>query len=356
MPKYFSMEFTARQIADFLNGVVEGNSEEKVSDFSKIESGKQGTLSFLANQKYEPYIYECNASIILVDRNFVPREALKSTLIRVDNPYESLARLMTLVASSKPRKTGISSLSMIHPSAILGSNCFVDAYVCIGESVVIGDNATLHPQVYIGDNVKIGHNVELFPGVVIHHDTVIGDDCVVHANSVIGSDGFGFAPAADGTYEKIPQLGNVVLGNKVEVGACTTIDRATFGSTEIKDGVKIDNLVQIAHNVEIGEHGVIASQTGIAGSSKIGTKVMFGGQVGITGHVTIADGTILGAKAGVAGSIKVPGQIWSGYPAVPMNTFRRSYVVNKNLPELQRTVNDLLKKIEALEQKLGEKS
>lgn len=346
------MEFTARQIADFLNGLLEGNPEVKVSDFSKIESGRQGTLSFLANPKYELYIYESEASIILIDKNFVPREAIAATLIRVDNPYESLAKLMSLVATAKPRKTGVASLANIHPSAKIGTNSFVDAYACIGESVVIGEHANIHSHVYIGDNVQIGNNVQLFPGVVIHHDTIIGDDCVIHANAVIGSDGFGFAPSADGTYVKIPQLGNVILGNKVEIGACTTIDRATFGSTEIKDGVKIDNLVQIAHNVEIGEHGVIASQTGIAGSSKIGSRVMFGGQVGITGHVNIADGTVLGAKAGVAGNIKQPGQIWSGSPAVPVNTYRRACVVNKNLPELQRIVYQLKQKIETLEQKL----
>lgn len=350
------MEFTARQIADFLTGEIEGDPSVAVSDFSKIEEGKAGTLSFLSNPKYTHFLYDTQASIVLVSRDFVAEKEIKSTLIRVSNPYESLAKLMNLVVQQKPRKTGISPLAFISQNAQIGDDALIEAFSCIGENVSIGSNVTIHPQVYIADNVTIGNNVTLFPGVVIHHNTIIGNRCIIHSNAVIGSDGFGFAPAADGTYEKIPQLGNVVLADDVEIGANSTIDRATFGSTQIAQGVKIDNLVQIAHNVEVGEHSVIASQTGIAGSSKIGKKVMFGGQVGITGHVSIADGTILGAKAGVAGSIKVPGQVWSGYPAVPMNTFRRSYVVNKNLPEMQKTVNDLLKRIEKLEQMIEKKN
>jgi UDP-3-O-[3-hydroxymyristoyl] glucosamine N-acyltransferase len=350
------MEFTARQIADFLTGEIEGNPLVTVNDFSKIEEGKAGTLSFLSNPKYTPFLYETQASIVLVSRDFKPEKAVNCTLIRVHNPYESLAKLMNLVVQQQPRKTGISSLAFINSTAQIGEDALIEAFAYIGQNVIIGSNAIIHPQVYIADNVIIGDNVVLFPGVIIHHNTVIGNRCVIHSNAVIGSDGFGFAPAADGSYEKIPQLGNVILEDDVEIGANSTIDRATFGNTLIGKGVKIDNLVQIAHNVEIGEHSVIASQTGIAGSSKIGKKVMFGGQVGITGHVSIADGTILGAKAGVAGSIKVPGQIWSGYPAVPMNTFRRSYVVNKNLPEMQKTVNGLLRRIEKLEQMIENKN
>ncbi len=344
------MEFTARQIADFLTGEIEGDPLVTVNDFSKIEEAKAGTLSFLSNPKYTPYLYKTKASIVLVSRELRPDKAVNSTLIRVDNPYESLAKLMNLVVQQQPRKMGISSLAFIHSSAQIGENALIEAFSFIGENVIIGRNAEIHPQVYIADNVTIGDDVTLFPGVKIHHKTKIGNRCIIHSNAVIGSDGFGFAPAADGTYDKIPQLGNVVLEDDVEIGANSTIDRATFGNTLIAQGVKIDNLVQIAHNVEIGEHSVIASQTGIAGSAKIGKKVMFGGQVGITGHISIADGTVLGAKAGVAGSIKVPGQVWSGYPAVPMNTFRRSYVVNKNLPVIQNTVNELLRRIEKLEQ------
>lgn len=344
------MEFSASQIADFLSGVIEGDAQVKVNNFSTIEEGHAGTLSFLANPKYIPYIYDSEASIILVNHNFVAEKPVKATLIRVDNAYESLAKLMNLVEQQKANKFGISVLASVDKSAIIGENAFIDAFSCIHEKVKIGAFATIHASVTIAADVEIGDHVVIFPGVVIHRNTKIGHRCIIHSNAVIGSDGFGFAPKADGSYEKIPQLGNVILADDVEIGANSTVDRATFGSTIINKGVKIDNLVQIAHNVEIGEHSVIASQTGIAGSTKIGKKVMFGGQVGITGHVEIADGTILGAKAGVAGSIKTPGQIYSGYPAVPMNTFRRSYVVNKNLPELQKTVNAMQKKIEALEQ------
>jgi len=349
------MEFTARQIADLLNGKIEGDPSVLVNDFSTIEEGKAGTLSFLSNPKYTHYIYDTNASIVLVSKDFAPEKAISSTLIRVENPYESLAILMNLVVKQEPRKNGISSLAFIHPDAKIGENAFIEAFVYIGDKVNIGNNVIIHPQVYIAENVTIGDDVVLYPGVVIYNHTIIGHRCIVHANAVIGSDGFGFAPAANGTFEKIPQLGNVVIGDDVEIGANSAIDRATFGSTQIAQGVKIDNLVQIAHNVEVGEHSVIASQTGIAGSTKIGKKVMFGGQVGITGHITIADGTILGGKAGVAGSIKIPGQIWSGNPAVPMNTFRRSCVVNKNLPEMQKTVNELVKRIEKLEQNIEKK-
>lgn len=353
MPKFFYMEFTARQLADYLSGIVEGDPDVKVNDFSKIESGKKGTLSFLSNLKYESYLYGCEASIVLVSKDFVPREACQATLIRVDNPYESLAKLMHLAASDQTPQSGVSSLASIHPEAQLGEHCSVDAFVFISEGVVIGDNAQIHASVYIGKNVKIGTHVVLFPGVVIQSDTVIGDHCVVHANAVIGADGFGFAPTTEGTFEKIPQLGNVVIGNKVEIGANTTIDRATIGSTLIGDGVKIDNLVQVAHNVEIGEHTVIASQSGIAGSTKVGKKVMFGGQVGISGHIEIADGSILGAKSGVSSSIKTPGQIWLGAPIQLAYDFRRASAVSKNLPELQRVVYELKRKIEELEQKVN---
>lgn len=343
------MKFTAQQIAEYLKGTVEGDPHVSVHDFSKIEEGKSGTLSFLSNPKYTNYIYDCRADIVLVNHDFKPEKPVSPTLIRVDNAYESLAKLMNLVESSQVRKSGISSLANIDASAKIGDEAFIAPFVQIGAQVNIGKQSTIHGNVSIADNTTIGDHVIIYPGVVIYPDTVIGNHCVIHANAVIGSDGFGFAPTESGSYEKIPQMGNVILEDDVEIGANTTIDRATIGSTIIQKGVKIDNLVQVAHNVEIGEHSVIASQTGIAGSSKIGKKVMFGGQVGITGHVNIADGTILGAKAGVGSSIKTPGQIYSGYPAVPMNTFRRSYVVNKNLPELQKTIYALIKRVEELE-------
>lgn len=350
------MTYTAGQIAEYLKGTVEGNPDISVHDFSKIEDGKPGTLSFLANPKYINYIYDCQADVVLVNKDFVPEKPVKATLIRVENAYESLAILMNLVTNGKARKTGISSLAVIDNSAIIGNEAYIAPYVIIGAGVKIGDKATIHGNVSIADNTVIGDNILIYPGVCIYEGCVIGNNCIIHANAVIGSDGFGFAPSEDGTYKKIPQTGNVVIEDDVEIGSNTTIDRATLGSTIIRKGVKLDNLVQVAHNVEIGEDSVIASQTGIAGSSKIGKRVMFGGQVGISGHVNIADGTILGAKAGVASSIKTPGQIYSGYPAVPINTFRRSYVVNKNLPVLQNTINELIKKVGELEKIIESKS
>lgn len=348
------MEFSARQIAEFLKGDVDGDPSVMVSDFSKIEEGRPATISFLSNPRYEHYIYDSKASVVLVNKDFSPSKPVSATLIRVENAYESLAKLMTLASGQGSRKTGISTLASVDESVVLGDKLFIDSYVSIAAGATIGNGVQLHSKVSIGENVTIGEGTVIYPGAVIYSETRIGKNCVIHANAVIGSDGFGFAPKEDGSYQKIPQLGNVVLEDDVEIGSCSTIDRATMGSTIIRRGVKIDNLVQVAHNVEIGEDSVIASQTGIAGSSKIGNKVMFGGQVGISGHVHIADGTILGAKAGVAASIKEAGQVWSGYPAVPMNTFRRSYVVNKNLPELQRTLIALKKQVEVLEQRLNE--
>lgn len=350
------MTYTAGQIAEYLKGTVEGNPDVSVHDFSKIEDGKPGTLTFLANPKYINYIYDCQADVVLVNKDFAPEKPVKATLIRVDNAYESLAILMNLVTNGKSRKTGISSLAVIDESAKIGNDAYIAPYVLIGTKVKIGEKATIHGNVSIADNTVIGDNVLIYPGVCIYEGCVIGNNCVIHANAVIGSDGFGFAPSEDGTYRKIPQTGNVVIEDDVEIGSNSTVDRATLGSTIIRKGVKIDNLVQVAHNVEIGEDSVIASQTGIAGSSKIGKRVMFGGQVGISGHVNIADGTILGAKAGVASSIKIPGQIYSGYPAVPINIFRRSYVVNKNLPALQNTINELIKKVGELEKVIESKS
>ncbi|MEA4986320.1 UDP-3-O-acylglucosamine N-acyltransferase [bioreactor metagenome] len=350
------MTYTAGQIAEYLKGTVEGNPDVSVHDFSKIEDGRPGTLTFLANPKYINYIYDCQADIVLVNKDFVPEKPVKATLVRVDNAYESLAILMNLVTNGKSRKTGISSLAAIDESAEIGKEAYIAPYVLIGAKVKIGDKATIYGNVSIADNTEIGDNVLIYPGVCIYEGCVIGNNCIIHANAVIGSDGFGFAPSEDGTYKKIPQTGNVVIEDNVEIGSNTTVDRATLGSTIIRKGVKLDNLVQVAHNVEIGEDSVIASQTGIAGSSKIGKRVMFGGQVGISGHVNIADGTILGAKAGVASSIKIPGQIYSGYPAVPINTFRRSYVVNKNLPVLQNTINELIKKVGELEKIIESKS
>ncbi len=350
------MTYTAKQIADFLKGEVEGNPDVLISDFSKIEEGGPGTLSFLANPKYTAHIYDSKADVVLVNKDFVAEKPIRATLIRVDDAYEALAMLMTLVEKSKSRAVGVSSLASVHESVEIGEDVYVAPFVHIAAGVKIGNSVSIHSNVNIAAGCSIGDNVLIYSGASLYEDTVVGDNCIIHANAVIGSDGFGFAPDEEGVYQKIPQMGNVILEDDVEVGAAATIDRATLGSTIISKGVKIDNLVQIAHNVEIGEDTVIASQTGIAGSTKVGKRVMFGGQVGISGHITIPDDTKFGAKAGLANSIKEPGGIYSGYPAVPINTFRRSYVVNKNLPELYRTINDLKKRIEELEKLIENKS
>ena len=346
------MEFTAQQIAEYIHGVVEGNPLVKVSNFSKIEEGKFGTLSFLSNPKYNHYIYESEASIILVNKDFIPEKSVKATLIRVENAYESLAVLLTLVEQTKKRKIGVSPLAYISPSAQIDENIYIEPFVFIGENVKIGKNVSLYSGCSIGDNVVIGESVTVYASVKIYADCKIGNNCILHAGVVIGSDGFGFAPKEDGTYRKIPQTGNVILEDDVEIGANTTIDRATLGSTIIHKGVKIDNLVQIAHNVEIGENTVIASQSGVAGSTKIGKQCTIAGQVGIVGHLHIADETIVAGQTGVTNSVKKPGQILMGYPAIPLRDFQRSAIVFKSLPELQRMVYELQNKIAELEKKI----
>jgi len=346
------MEFTAQQIADFLGGEIQGNPSVKVHTFSKIEDGEPGTLSFLSNPKYNQYLYDCQSSIVLVNKDFQPEKEVQATLILVEDAYQSLARLMSLVEQTKPKKTGISPLAYVASTAKIGENAYIAPFVYIGDDVTIGKNAMLHPHSCIEDGSKLGENVTLFSGVKIYNDCVIGNNCILHAGSIIGSDGFGFAPTEDGSYNKIPQMGNVVIEDNVEIGANTVIDRATLGSTFIRKGIKLDNLIQIAHNVEIGENTVIAAQTGISGSTKIGKHCILAGQVGIAGHLNIADGTILGAQAGVAKSVKAANQIFQGTPSVPLSIFQRSSVVYKNLPELQKTIFELQKQIQDLENKI----
>lgn len=346
------MEFTAQQIAEYIHGVIEGNPLVKVSSFSKIEEGKLGTLSFLSNPKYSHYIYESDASIILVNSDFKPEKSIKATLIRVENAYESLAVLLSLVEKNKTKKSGISSLAYISPSAQIDENSYIAPFVFIGENVKVGSNASLHSGCSIDDNVILGENVTMYAGVKIYSECKIGNNCTLHSGAVIGSDGFGFAPKEDGTYRKIPQTGNVILEDDVEIGANSTIDRATLGSTIIRKGVKIDNLVQIAHNVEVGENTVIASQTGVSGSTKIGKQCTLAGQAGLAGHLHIADNTIIAAQTGVPNSVKEQGQILMGYPAIPLRDFQRSAIVFKSLPELQRMVYALQRKIEELEKKI----
>lgn len=340
------MEFSAQQIAEFLKGEVVGNKDIKVSDFAKIEEGRSGTLTFLANPKYTHYIYETHADIVIVNKTFEPEHAISATLIKVDDAYQSVAQLFTLVNNLKPRKTGISAKADIAQSASIGKDIFVGAFVSIGENCKIGNNVTIHPNTQIGDNVSVGDGSIIYSNVSIYSDCVVGKNNIIHSGAVIGADGFGFAPDEEGHYHKIPQIGNVVLGDDVEIGANTTIDRATMGATHIGDGVKIDNLVQVAHNVEVGEYTAIAAQTGIAGSTKVGRRCIFGGQVGITGHISIADGTILGAQTGVSGNINEGSKVWAGSPVLPIDTFRRASVLIRKLPDIVHTVYDLEKKLQ----------
>ena len=347
------MKFTAQQIADFLNGRVEGNKEATVSNFAKIEDAKEGTITFLANPKYTNYIYETKATIVLVNEDMELEKEVTATLIRVSNAYESLAKLMQVYESSKPKKTGKSRKASISRSATLGKDCYIADFVVIDKNAKIGNNVHIYPNCYIGDNVTIGDNTIIYSNVSIHHSCNIGANCVFHSGVVIGSDGFGFAPSSSNDYEKIPQIGNVIIEDYVEVGANSTIDRATMGSTIIRKGVKLDNLVQVAHNVEIGEHTVIAAQTGISGSTKLGRHMMVGGQVGFAGHITIADEVKIGAQSGLNNSIKQEGAILMGSPVTDMSAWRRSVVLTKRLPDMQSAINKLEKELATLKETLN---
>ncbi|MDO9580865.1 MAG: UDP-3-O-(3-hydroxymyristoyl)glucosamine N-acyltransferase [Bacteroidales bacterium] len=342
------MEFTATTIAGFLKGEIEGNPDIKVNTVAKIEEGYEGALSFLANPKYEHYIYTTGSSIVLVNKDFVPSEKIIATLIRVDNAYEAFASLLRLVDESRPRKKGIHATAIIEASAIIGSDVYIGPYAYIGENCIIGDGCSVYPYVFIGDNTKVGKNCIFNPGVKIYHDCHVGEGCIIHAGTVIGSDGFGFAPQSENEYLKIPQLGNVILEENVELGANVTIDRATMGSTIIRKGVKLDNLIQIGHNVEVGENTVMAALTGISGSTKIGKNCMFGGQVGIAGHIKIANGTKIGAQAGILSEIKEENTIILGSPAIDYKQFLKSSVIFKRLPEMKIKIDSLEKTIESL--------
>jgi UDP-3-O-[3-hydroxymyristoyl] glucosamine N-acyltransferase len=345
------MEFTASTIAGFLKGEIEGNPDIKVNTIAKIEEGCEGALSFLANPKYEHYIYETKSSIVLVNKSFVPSGPIAATLIRVENSYEAFASLLRLVDQARPRKKGIHPTAIIETTAKVGSDVFIGPYTYIGDNCIIGDGCSIYPHVYIGDNTRLGNNCTLNPGVKIYHDCLLGESCIIHAGSVIGSDGFGFAPQSDNEFMKIPQLGNVVLGDHVEIGANVTIDRATMGSTIIRKGVKLDNLIQIGHNVEVGENTVMAAQTGISGSTKIGKNCMFGGQVGLAGHLKIADGTKIGAQGGILGDVKEENTVIIGSPAIELKQFLRSSVIFKKLPEMKVKIDTLEKEIESLKKK-----
>jgi UDP-3-O-[3-hydroxymyristoyl] glucosamine N-acyltransferase len=343
------MEFTAKQIADFLQGEIEGNPDVKVNDFAKIEEGRPKTLSFLSNPKYTHYIYETQADIVLVNTDFKAEKDIKPTLIRVADAYEALAKLLQLVEKTKAQKTGIEPMSYVASSAKVGESVYIAAFAYIGENAVVGNNSRIYPHVTIGDNVAIGSNVTLYSGVKIYAGCKIGDNSIIHAGAVIGSDGFGFAPQPDGSYQKIPQIGNVVIENNVEIGANTVVDRAVMGSTIICEGVKLDNLIQIAHNVEIGKHTVMASQTGVSGSTKIGEKCVFGGQVGLAGHINIGNEVKIGAQSGIAKSLKDGSEI-IGSPAIPIRNWYRSSVIFGKLPDMYRDISQLKKDISELKE------
>ena len=345
------MEFSAKQIAEFIQGIVVGDENATVQTFAKIEEGMPGAISFLANPKYAPYLYETQSSIVLVNKDFEPEKEVKATLIKVDNAYECVAKLLTLYEMSKPKKTGIDPLASIAKSAQIGENVYIAPYAVIGENAVIGNNTYIHANAVIGDNCKIGNNCIVYPNATVYHECRIGNNVILHAGSVIGADGFGHAPAADG-YEKIPQIGIVILEDNVEVGANTCIDRATMGATIIRKGVKLDNLIQVAHNVEVGANTVMASQCGIAGSTKVGEWCMFGGQVGVAGHSKIGDRLHVGAQTGIPGNMK-GNQAVMGSPAIDARLFARASVITKKLPEMYATLNALQKEIEDLKKQLN---
>jgi UDP-3-O-[3-hydroxymyristoyl] glucosamine N-acyltransferase len=344
------MKFTAEQIAGILEGEVVGNPNAEVSQLSKIEEGYEGSLTFLANPKYLNYIYTTKASVTIVNDTFVPEHELTTTLIKVEDAYASFSKLLEFYNQVKLNKTGIEQPSFVSESAKYGDNLYLGSFSYLGQNVVLGNNVKIYPNCFLGDNVVLGDNVTIFAGAKIYSETVIGNNCTIHSGAIIGADGFGFAPNPDGTYNKIPQIGNVVIEDNVDIGSCTTIDRATMGSTIIRKGVKLDNQIQIAHNVEIGENTVIAAQTGVAGSTKIGKNGMIGGQVGIAGHLTIGNNVRIQAQSGVGRNIK-DDEILQGSPTFGYNDFSKSYVHFKNLPKIVAEIEELKKEI--LNQKNG---
>ena len=345
------MEFSAKQIAEFIQGTIVGDENATVHTFAKIEEGIPGAISFLSNPKYTHYIYDTQSSIVLVNKDFEPEKEIKATLIKVDNAYESLAKLLNLYEMSKPKKTGIDPLAYIAPTAKIGENVYIAPFACVGDNAVIGDNTSLHPHATVGSGAKVGSNCILYPHATVYHDCRVGNNCILHAGSVVGADGFGFAPSPEG-YEKIPQIGIAILEDNVEIGANTCIDRATMGATIIRKGVKLDNLIQIAHNVEVGSNTVMASQVGVAGSTKIGEWCMLGGQVGVAGHITIGNKVNMGAQSGVHGSIK-DGEALIGTPPIGLKNYFKSSAVFKKLPDMYLELNSLKKEIEELKKQLN---
>ena len=346
-----TMEFTAKQIAAFLQGEIVGNEHATVHTFAKIEEGVPGALSFLSNPKYTHYIYDTEASIVLVNRDFVPEHDVKTTLIKVDNAYDSLARLLTLYEQSKPKKTGIDPLAFIAPTAQVGKDVWIAPFAYVGEHAVVGDRTRIYPHATVDDGVKIGEDCTLYAGATVYHDCRIGNRCTLHAGSVVGADGFGFAPTPQG-YEKIPQIGIAVLEDDVEIGANTCVDRATMGTTIVHKGVKLDNLVQIAHNDEIGANTVMAAQAGVAGSTKVGEWCMFGGQVGVAGHIHIGDRVVFGAQSGVPSSVKSDQRL-IGAPPMEEKPFFKSSAIFRKLPDMYFELNALRKELNELKKQLN---
>lgn len=338
------MKFTAEQIAGILDGEVSGNPNAEVYRLSKIEEGTEGSLTFLSNPKYLNYIYSTQASVTIVNRTFIPENELATTLVKVEDAYQAFSKLLEFYDQVKNNKTGIEQPSVISSGVTYGDNFYLGSFSYIGTNVTIGDNVKIYPNCFIGDNVTIGNNVSIFAGAKVYSESIIGNFCAIHSGAIIGSDGFGFAPHADGTYSKIPQIGNVIIEDYVDIGSCTTIDRATMGSTIIRKGVKLDNQIQIAHNVEIGENTVIAAQTGVAGSTKIGKNCMIGGQVGFAGHLTIGNNVRIQAQSGVGRNVK-DGEILQGSPTFGYTDFSKSYVHFKNLPKIVSEFEDLKKTI-----------
>ena len=340
------MEFSAKQIAQFVQGVIEGDENATVNTFAKIEDGKPGAISFLSNPKYTHYIYDTESSIVLVDKSVELEKPTKATLIKVDNAYECVAKLLQLYESMKPKKTGIDSLAFISPSAKIGENVYIGAFAYIGDNVVIGDGCQIYPNVVICENAKVGNDCLFYPNVTIYHDCHVGNRVTLHAGSVVGSDGFGFAPSENG-YDKIPQIGIVTIEDDVEIGANTCIDRSTMGSTFVRKGVKLDNLVQIAHNTDIGANTVMSAQVGVAGSTKVGQWCMFGGQVGIAGHITIGNKVFLGAQSGVPSSLKDDLTL-IGTPPMEKLPYFKSQAIFQRLPDLYKQIQKLQKEVDEL--------
>ncbi|WP_250436259.1 UDP-3-O-(3-hydroxymyristoyl)glucosamine N-acyltransferase [Hanstruepera flava] len=338
------MKFTAEQIAGILEGDIVGNAQVEVSRLSKIEEGTEGSLTFLANPKYTQYIYTTKASIAIVNKSFEPEHTVNSTLIKVDDAYKSFSKLLEYYNQIKLNKSGIDQPTSVSESAQLGENIYLGAFTYVGDNAKIGDNVKIFPNCYIGDNVTIKDNTVVFSGAKIYSECVVGSNCVINSGAIIGADGFGFTPNDKGEYSKVPQIGNVILEDFVDIGAATTIDRATLGSTIIRRGVKLDNQIQIAHNVEIGKNTVIAAQTGIAGSTKIGENCQIGGQVGIVGHITIGNNVKIQAQSGIGRNV-ADNEVLQGSPALGYGDYNKSYVYFKNLPRLAKTINDIEKKV-----------